>query len=247
MEGFQRLDKLLGNSGYGSRKDIKTMVRQGRVIVDGIITLDSGMQVNPEVSTICINGEQVKYREFVYIMMNKPAGVISATFDKRHKTVVDLLPEEFGMFEVFPVGRLDLDTEGLVLLTNNGQLAHDILSPKKHIAKTYYARVKGRVGLEDVDRFRSGITLEDGYRCLPAELEIISQSEISEINLTIYEGKFHQVKRMFQAVGKEVIYLKRLAMGPLNLDKTLELGEFRELTDKELKTLEEFIIQNKIK
>ena len=234
MENMQRLDKALANSGYGSRTEIKLLVKKGLVTVDGVVVKDSGMQVNPDGNDIRIDNKSIQYKKFIYIMMNKPAGVISATFDKKLKTVLDILPEEFKKFDVFPVGRLDIDTEGLLLLTNNGQFAHDILSPKKHIPKTYFAKVQGVVGQSDIETFKERVVLEDGFRCLPAELVILKSSDVSEIQLTIYEGKFHQVKRMFQAVGKEVIYLKRISMGRLDLDKSLMLGKSRELSEEEV-------------
>lgn len=231
---LQRLDKVLGNLGYGSRKEIKALVKQGRVSVDGIEAKDSGMQLNPETSIVEVDGLKINYRRYIYMMMNKPQGVISATFDKRHKTVVDLLPEDYAKFDLFPAGRLDIDTEGLILLTNDGQLAHEILSPRKHVPKTYFARISGLVNDEDKNSFKEGIALDDGYKCLPADLEIINASAISEIRLTIFEGKFHQVKRMFEAVGKEVVYLKRLSMGGLSLDPKLEPGQVRELSADEV-------------
>ncbi|HRU41974.1 MAG TPA: 16S rRNA pseudouridine(516) synthase, partial [Candidatus Diapherotrites archaeon] len=173
----------------------------------------------------------------IYIMMNKPQGVISATEDSRERTVIDLLSDEFKAFKPFPVGRLDKDTEGLLLLTNDGQLAHRLLSPKKHVPKTYIAKVAGRVSEEDAEAFSNGVTLEDGYRTMASRLEILVRGSISLVEVTIYEGKFHQVKRMFQAVGKEVIFLKRISMGELKLDETLEPGEYRELNEEELRIL----------
>ncbi len=233
----QRLDKLLGNSGYGSRKEIRNLVKQRRVTVDGHVVNDPGIHVEPGVNRIRIDDIEAVYKKFIYIMMNKPGGVISATHDKRHETVIDLLPEEFSNFDVFPAGRLDIDTEGLVLLTNDGQLAHEILSPRKHIPKTYYVHVNGTVTDKDKKAFSEGIVLDDGYNCLPSELDIIKSSETSEVNLTIYEGKFHQVKRMFESLGKKVVYLKRISMGGLKLDPRLEPGQCREITDQELNAL----------
>ncbi len=232
-----RLDKLLSNMGYGSRKDIKKFVKNGSVKVDGVVVKNSDMKIDPLKNEIECKGETVVYREFVYLLMNKPPGVISATEDLRDETVVDLLDNEYTPFHVFPVGRLDKDTEGLLLLTNDGHLAHELLSPKKHVQKTYFARIEGKVTEEDGERFAEGVQLEDGYRTLPAHLHIITSSTMSEIELTIIEGKFHQVKRMFEAVGKKVIYLKRISMGPLKLDETLALGAYRELTGEELKLL----------
>jgi 16S rRNA pseudouridine516 synthase len=195
------------------------------------------MHVNPYQNEVMVNGQKVEYREFVYLMMNKPAGVVSATWDNKFKTVVDLVPEAYRHFDVFPVGRLDRDTEGLLLLTNDGQLAHDLLSPKKHVPKTYYAKVDGKVSQTDVEVFKKGVGLDDGYETLPAQLVILKSEEQSEIELTIVEGKFHQVKRMFEAVGKKVTYLQRITMGAVDLDRGLELGACRELTHRELDDL----------
>ncbi len=239
MAKTQRIDKVLANLGYGSRKDIRKICKDGLVKVDGKIIKDSSLHIDPENSEITVGNEVINYREFVYIMMNKPQGVISATEDNRDETVVDLLDESYRPFDVFPVGRLDKDTEGLLLLTNDGQLAHQLLSPKKQVPKTYYAKVDGIVTEEDGERFKEGVFIDDDYKTLPAELKILNSDEISEIELTIYEGKFHQVKRMFQAVGKTVIYLKRLSMGPLELDNNLDLGEYRELTGEELEQIKE--------
>lgn len=240
MAGTQRLDKILSNFGYGTRREVKQLVKQGMVKVDDIPAVDSAMHVNPETSAIEVNGKKLNYREFIYIMMNKPAGVISATFDNKLKTVVDLLPDEYKVFNPFPVGRLDIDTEGLLILTNDGPLAHMLLSPKKSVPKTYYALVDGRVTEEDIKAFNNGVVLDDGYKTLPAQLKILKQGEQgahSEIEVIIYEGKFHQVKRMFETVGKKVKYLRRMAMGSLVLDENLETGQFRELTEEENKSL----------
>ncbi|MBU5675256.1 rRNA pseudouridine synthase [Alkaliphilus sp. MSJ-5] len=239
MAKTQRIDKVLANLGYGSRRDIRKICKDGLVKVDGKIIKDSSLHIDPENSEIIVGNEVVNYREFIYIMMNKPQGVISATEDNRDETVVDLLDESYRPFDVFPVGRLDKDTEGLLLLTNDGQLAHQLLSPKKQVPKTYYAKVDGVVTEEDGERFKEGVFIDEDYKTLPAELKILKSDEISEIELTIYEGKFHQVKRMFQAVGKTVIYLKRLSMGPLELDNNLDLGEYRELTEEELEQIKE--------
>lgn len=237
MRNTQRLDKILANFGYGTRREVKQLVKDGLVMVDGVKAKDAGMQVDPENSTIDIKGQRLNYRRFIYLMMNKPAGVISATWDNRHKTVVDLLPVEYRIFNLFPAGRLDIDTEGLVLMTNDGQLAHDILSPRKHVPKRYYARIEGRVTTEDIELFDKGVTLEDGYVTLPAQLTVLKCGEESEIELVIHEGKFHQVKRMFEAVGKRVTYLKRISMGNLMLDNDLEPGACREMTEKEVNLL----------
>ncbi|NUU80263.1 pseudouridine synthase [Paenibacillus xylanilyticus] len=238
----QRLDKILSHMGVGTRSELKKMVKQGRILVDGKTVKDSGIQVNPETNVIEADGERIVYREMIYLMLHKPPGVVSATEDNRDRTVLDLLRKEDRIFEPFPVGRLDKDTEGLLILTNDGPLAHDLLSPRKHVPKTYEARVLGKVDDEDVQRFKAGIHLDDGYEAMPAELTVLSHEEteegvISTISLIIHEGKFHQVKRMFLAVGKRVVYLKRVAMGELQLDSELPIGKYRELTADELACL----------
>jgi 16S rRNA pseudouridine516 synthase len=234
-----RLDKLLANMGYGSRKEVKVLLKQKAVTVDGVTVKDSAMHVDPEKQNVSVFGERVEYIEFIYIMMNKPPGVISATEDKYDQTVLDLLDPYVQHFEPFPVGRLDKDTEGLLLITNDGTLAHNLLSPKKHVPKWYYAKIEGEVTQSDIDAFAQGVTLDDGYHTKPGELKILVSGEQSEIELMIQEGKFHQVKRMFEAVGKKVTYLKRISMGPLQLDEKLELGDYRELTEQELQSLME--------
>ena len=202
---MERIDKILSNLGYGTRKDLKKIVKNGMVQVNGITIKDSAMKVDPEKDKIVINGEEIFYREFIYLMMNKPAGVISATFDNKGETVIDLLEVEHQVFEPFPVGRLDKDTVGLLLLTNDGDLNHRLISPKWKVDKVYFAKINQKVTEEDIEKFKHGITLDDGYRCKEAILEIQKASEEgSEIVLTIQEGKFHQVKRMFEAVGKKV-------------------------------------------
>lgn len=231
------MDKLLSNSGFGTRKEVKKLIKSGAVKIDGAVVTDSGMHVNPLNSLVEVGGEVVKYREYVYVMMNKPKGVISATYDKKHMTVVDILPDEYKCFNLFPVGRLDIDTEGLLILTNDGQLAHEILSPKKKVPKKYYAIIEGTVTKEDVQSFKKGVVLEDGYKTLPADLNILSSEDISHVEVVIYEGKFHQVKRMFQGVNKKVKYLKRTEMGKLKLDSTLLKGECRELSKSEVDLL----------
>jgi 16S rRNA pseudouridine516 synthase len=238
-----RIDKVLANLGYGSRKEVKKLLKDGSVTVNDEKIKDAKQHVDPEQDTIRINGETVEYREFIYLMMNKPPGVISATEDNRDETVIDLLEAEDLIFEPFPVGRLDKDTEGLLLITNDGQLAHRLLSPKKHVPKTYFAVIDQEVTEEDVAAFRKGVVLDDGYATKPGELKILKSGERSDIELTITEGKFHQVKRMFEAVGKKVVYLQRLSMGSLQLDETLELGEYRELTEEELQSLREYEVK----
>ena len=238
---MERIDKILSNLGYGTRKDLKKIVKNGMVQVNGVIIKDSAMKVDPEKDKIVINGEEIFYREFIYLMMNKPAGVVSATFDNKDETVIDLLEVEHQVFEPFPVGRLDKDTVGLLLLTNDGDLNHRLISPKWKVDKVYFAKIDQKVTEEDIEKFKHGITLDDGYRCKEAILEIQKASEEgSEIVLTIQEGKFHQVKRMFEAVGKKVTYLKRIEFGTLPLDEDLEDGEYRELTDEEIAILKGF-------
>ncbi|MBC1361854.1 rRNA pseudouridine synthase [Listeria welshimeri] len=232
-----RLDKLLSHTGFGSRKEVKPLLKSGAVVVNGTIQKDSKTQVNPDKDEITVHGTPVVYQEFVYFMLHKPQNVVSATEDNVSETVIDLLAQEDTLTNPFPVGRLDKDTEGLLIITNDGTLAHNLLSPKKHIDKTYYAKIDGEVLLEDVKAFAEGIALDDGYICKPARLEIINPNEIK---VTIQEGKFHQVKRMFAARGKTVSYLKRISMGQLQLDESLELGEYRPLTETELA-----ILQNK--
>lgn len=223
--------------GFGTRKEVKQLLKQKGVTVDGVTVKDASMHVDPDNQDVSVYGERVQYTEFIYIMMHKPPGVISATEDVAEKTVIDLLDPFARHFKPFPVGRLDKDTEGLLLITNDGQLAHNLLSPKKHVQKTYYAKIEGVVTEEDVVAFQQGVELDDGYVTKPGKLVILSSGEKSEIELTIQEGKFHQVKRMFESVGKKVTYLKRLSMGSLMLDEQLKLGEYRELTENELETL----------
>lgn len=223
-----RLDKMLGNSGIGSRKDIKNMVRAGIVTVNGEIAKKSDMQINENTDTICVNGEPVIYREFIYLILNKPAGYVSATEDFKYPTVIDLVPEEYRHFDLFPVGRLDIDTEGLLILTNDGAYAHNMLSPKKHVYKTYYAQLDIPATEDDIKSFADGITIEGGYTCKSAELTLLD-GETPAALVKICEGKFHQVKLMFKAVGKTVTYLKRIKFGEFDLPEDLPLGEMIEV------------------
>jgi len=238
-----RIDKILANLGYGSRKEVKQLLKSGSVKVDDVVVKDAKQHVDEKNQTITLNGEVIEYKEFIYLMMNKPQDVLSATEDSVGETVIDLLELEDQVYEPFPVGRLDKDTEGLLLITNDGQLAHKLLSPKKHVPKTYFSVIEGEVTEEDVRAFAKGVTLDDGYETKPGELKILKSGIRSDIELTITEGKFHQVKRMFQAVGKRVVYLKRISMGPLPLDESLELGEYRELTEEEIALLKEYQIK----
>ncbi|MED4353896.1 pseudouridine synthase [Schinkia azotoformans] len=237
-----RIDKLLANTGYGSRKEVKKLLKTGAVQINDTVVKDPQTHLDPETDQVTVHGEIVVYREFIYLMMNKPDGVISATEDDREETVIDLLEMEDQIYEPFPVGRLDKDTVGLLLLTNDGQLAHQLLSPKKHVPKTYYAKIAGLVTEKDIEAFKRGVTLDDGYITKPAKLVILSTNEEenrSEIELTIMEGKFHQVKRMFEAVNKKVTFLMRIKMGPLSLDESLKPGEYRELDDEEVELLKQ--------
>lgn len=234
---MERLDKILSSTGHWSRREVKDMVRQGRVVVNGEKAKKPEDKCDPSLASIKVDGQVVDCAPFVYLMLHKPDGLLSATEDKRQKTVIDLLPEHLQKRGLFPVGRLDKDTEGLLVLTDDGALAHELLSPKKHVDKVYYARVDGRVDGEDVAALASGMTLGDGLECLPAGLEPLGDG--SECLVTLREGKYHQVKRMLAARGKPVVYLKRLSMGGLKLDEQLEKGAWRPLTAEELITLKE--------
>jgi 16S rRNA pseudouridine516 synthase len=233
-----RLDKYLSDMGAGTRSELKKEIRKSGASIDGKIIKDPGFSVDPS-SHVVFRGNIIAYEDFVYYMLNKPAGVISASEDDREPTVVDLITEQKRK-DLFPVGRLDRDTEGLLLITNDGTLAHRLLSPKHHIDKVYYVKVSGILTGSDIELFRDGLVLTDGLECLPADLEILSVSDdeyTSEAEITIREGKFHQVKRMFSSIGAEVIYLKRLSMGPLALDPELAPGEYRRLTADEMVSL----------
>ncbi|MFB4170147.1 pseudouridine synthase [Virgibacillus sp. JSM 102003] len=229
-----RLDKLLSNMGIGSRKDIKAILKKKHITVNEKIVKDGSMHVDTESDIIKVQGEIVTYQKYIYLMMNKPGGYISATVDERDKTVIDMLTPSYKLFNPFPVGRLDKDTEGLLLITNDGELAHQLISPKKDVGKTYYAKIKGHVTEEDILKFNNGIMLDDGYQAKPAKLQILHADDQSEVEVTVTEGKFHQVKRMFLAVDKKVDYLKRIKMGELELDRNLVPGDVRELTKDEL-------------
>ncbi|MBU3219945.1 pseudouridine synthase [Clostridium algidicarnis] len=235
---MERLDKILSNLGYGSRKDIKSLIKKGNIMIDKEVVKDNSIQIDPNKSIIEINGQEIFYRKYIYLMMNKPKDVISATFDKYDETVIDLLEPDYIAFDPFTVGRLDKDTVGLILITNDGELNHKLISPKWNVEKVYYAKINKEVDEKDIKRFEEGIVIDDGYKCLPAKLKIISSSkEGSEIELTIQEGKFHQVKRMFEALDKAVTYLRRTKFGPILLDENLNEGEYRELSDEEIESL----------
>ena len=230
---LMRLDKLLGDLGIASRSELRQMIKRGRVTVDGRAVTAPETKVDSG-SCIALDGETLRYKSFRYYMMDKPAGVLSATEDSRQKTVLDLVSPEMRRMGLFPVGRLDKDTSGLLLLTNDGDFAHRVISPKSGIKKRYYARVEGELTERDREAFRQGLVLGDGTQCLPAELELLGQGACL---VTVMEGKYHQVKRMLAARGKPVLYLKRLAMGPLQLEVGLMPGQCRLLTDQELMAL----------
>jgi 16S rRNA pseudouridine516 synthase len=235
---MERLDKVLANLGYGTRKEVKSLAKDGLIEIDGAIIKDSSIKIDPNICKIKVSGELINYRKYIYLMMNKPDGVVSATFDNYDETVIDLLEPEHQVFNPFPVGRLDKDTVGLLLLTNDCELNHRLLSPKWHVNKVYYAEINKIVDESDIEVFEKGITLDDGYKCMPAKLEILqADDDGSKVKVTIQEGKFHQVKRMFQSREKNVVYLKRIKFGPLELDTNLAEGSYRELSEKELESL----------
>lgn len=230
---MDRLDKRLSNTGRWSRKEAADIIRSGRVRVDGKLVTRREEKF-PETASITVDGEAISADKLVYLMLNKPAGLVSATEDPREPTVLSLLPEHLRKLGLFPAGRLDKDTVGLLLLTNDGPLAHALLSPRRHVDKTYLVRVEGVLDETDEIAFREGMTLADGLRCLPAGLERLGESEAV---VTLREGKYHQIKRMLWARGKPVTFLKRLTFGPLTLDESLEPGRWRPLTGKELENL----------
>ena len=231
-----RLDKYLADMGAGTRQEVKKYIRQGKVYVDGSKVTKPEFKVEPNEQEVSLDGDKICYEEFEYYMLYKPAGYVSATQDKKEKTVLELIKEKKRK-DLFPAGRLDKDTEGLLLITNDGELAHRLLSPRKHVDKVYYAKIQGMVDERDIRIFAEGMDIGEGERAKPSRLCILSSGEISEIELTIQEGKYHQVKRMLESVGKKVLYLKRLSMGSLWLDKSLKPGEYRKLTNEELKEL----------
>lgn len=231
-----RLDKYLAEMNLGTRSEVKKLITKGQIQVNGTIVKKPELKLDPTSDRVQYQGREITYVIYEYYMLNKPSGVISATEDKRDTTVIDLI-ESRQRKDLFPVGRLDKDTEGLLLITNDGALAHRLLSPKKHVDKTYYAKISGEVTKEDIETFEKGVCIGEEKLTLPAKLVILKSGAESEIELTIQEGRFHQVKRMFQAVGKEVVYLKRLSMGSLSLDPSLKPGEYRKLTKEEMEQL----------
>lgn len=234
---LMRLDKIITSGGQWSRREVKQMVKEGRVLLNGKPVPSPEVKCDPDTAEIWVDGERFSYSTYRYVMLHKPAGLLSATEDRNAETVLDLLPPELQKLELFPVGRLDKDTEGLLLMTDDGALAHRLLSPKHHVDKVYYVRVEGHLTEEDCAAFESGLLLGDGLQCLPAKLEILYAGQESEALVTLREGKFHQIKRMLASLGKPVLYLKRLSMGPLKLDERLEKGEWRYLTKEETEKL----------
>ena len=233
---MERLDKILANAMVGSRKEVVKLIRAGLVLCDGVAITDPAKKINPDVCKLTVNGTPICYREHYHLMMNKPQGYICATEDTREQTVLDLLPDDmFPKHKLFPAGRLDKDTEGFVFLTTDGKLAHRVTGPKNHVNKKYYVELDKPLQPDFMEKFRKGITIDDGYQCKPAYFEAIAEKSCY---LTIFEGKFHQVKRMFEALGCTVTFLKRVQIGSLSLDETLASGEFRELTPRDVALLE---------
>lgn len=231
---MERLDKLLAGTGKWSRREVKALVRQGLVRVDGRLAASAEDKLDPAAAVVTVAGETIALHRFTYVLLHKPAGVLTATEDRKQPTVLDLLPPELRRIGLAPVGRLDKDTEGLLLLTNDGELAHRLLSPKYHVDKRYLARVDGELSAADMEAFARGMTLGDGLECLPAGLEVLPDRVCI---VTLREGKFHQVKRMLAARGAPVLYLKRLSMGPLTLDDSLAAGAYRLLRAEEILAL----------
>lgn len=231
-----RLDKFLSEAGIGSRSQVKNYIKKGFITINDEKASKPECKIDIEKDVVKFNGTIVGYEAFEYFMLNKPQGVVSATKDNVSSTVIELIKDRIRD-DLFPVGRLDKDTEGLLIITNDGELAHNMLSPRKHVDKTYYATIAGVVTNEDIELFLKGIDIGDDKLTLPADLKIVKSAEISEIELTIQEGRFHQVKRMFEAVGKKVLFLKRIQMGGLMLDNSLKPGDYRRLTKDEINLL----------
>lgn len=237
MEKQMRLDKFLVSTGEFTRTTAKAAIRAGRLSVNGMIASKPEFKVDPQMSEIHLDGIQLVYQRFFYLMLNKPAGYLSATEDRRDATVLDLLPQKYRKIGLFPAGRLDKDAEGFLLLTNDGDLAHGLMSPRRHVKKIYEATVDTPLDTSDIDAFRSGVVIDGDYTCMPAELEILQGYEEKLGRVTVMEGRFHQVKKMFLARNKCVIYLKRISIGNVKLDFSLQTGEFRELNNMEISQL----------
>ena len=233
-----RLDKFLCDMGLGTRSEVKALIKKKKIILNGEIAKKDNVKLDIETDIVEYEGKRLEYIQFEYYMLNKPAGVVSATKDEEDRTVIDLIDDNIK--DLFPVGRLDKDTEGLLLLTNDGALAHNLLSPKKHVDKKYYAHIEGIVESKHIDMFKKGLNINNEYTTKEAKLEMVDtdiETNISKVYVTITEGKYHQVKRMFKAIGMKVIYLKRISMGRLELDKSLAVGEYRKLSEEEVDLL----------
>lgn len=233
-----RLDKFLTEMGVGTRSEVKKYIKAKQITVNGEIAFKPEIKIDENVDEVCFKGKQIHYQAYEYYLFYKPAGCVTATEDHLHRTVMDYI-KNTARKDLFPVGRLDIDTEGLLLITNDGALAHELLSPSKHVKKTYFARIDGKVTKQDVKLFKEGIDIGEDKLTKPGDLKILVSDDISEIELTITEGKFHQVKRMFEAVDKKVIFLKRISFGSLRLPDDLKAGEYRALTGKELQELKQ--------
>lgn len=235
----QRLDKLISSQGSYTRKEAQQLIKDGMVKVDGVTVRDRGYHIDPDVNAVILDGKEFAVEKFVYLMLNKPKGVVSATNDRSQKTVVDLVPDELKKRNLFPAGRLDMTTTGFVLITDDGDFAHRILSPKNHIEKTYEARLAESVTEEQLRTVADGIVLKDGTECLPAKLKVLEGGDSPLVEIKICEGKYHQIKRMFAAAGNGVVELKRTKMGKLSLDETLAEGECRKLDEAEVALIAE--------
>ena len=238
MEKEMRLDKALAQMQIGSRSQVKSLIKKGRVLVNGAPIKKPEVKIHPESDVIKVDGQEIPFVTYEYIILHKPAGYVSATKDSKDPTVLDLI-QDAKRGDLFPVGRLDKDTEGLLLLTNDGALAHDLLSPRKHVDKTYFARLEGSLPADARGILLAGIDIGEKKETLPADLKVLTPGENPQVEITIREGKYHQVKRMFAALGCQVVYLKRVRFGPLSLDETLAKGDYRRLSKEEIKDLKE--------
>lgn len=236
-----RLDKFLANAGIGSRSQVRDYIKFRRVWVDGVPCIKADTKIDKDKNVVTFDKRVVSYDEYIYVILNKPKGVISATEDETEKTVIDLLDDSLKKMKLFPVGRLDKDTVGLLILTNDGRFAHNTLSPKKHIEKSYFAHINGKIDDEHIKKFKEGVVINGGYKCLPAKLSVeYSADNFSKVNIVIKEGKYHQIKRMFEAFGKKVVYLKRTSFDKITLDETLEEGQYRLANEKEMEVINKF-------
>lgn len=230
-----RLDKYLSNMGLGSRKEVKVSISRKKVMVNDQLVRKSDLNIDPVKDKICYDGVEIPYRPFLYVMLNKPSGFITAKKDPKHSTVMELIKDTYGTRDLSPVGRLDKDTEGFLILTDDGNFNHEIMSPKKHVPKKYYVEVQGIVNEETINIFLGGMLIDQNERCLPSELQVIKVADsLSQVYVTLHEGKYHQVKRMFEAVDMKVLYLKRVQIGGLSLDENLEVGDHRLMTREEV-------------